>query len=274
MEKNIYKIGKELFITSDEEIKEGNWFVNLISKELLRCFRNSAVKSLGGKTINNTEKWLDNNKCKKIILTTDQDLIADGVQAIDNEFLEWFVKNPSCEFVEVKKGFADGTAWGYNFLDYKIIIPQEEPKQEFLEKISSIDLSPEFQQLISDNLDDLISYDPKQETFEEAAERYVKDSSHELYELRKQCFIDGLKLQAQRIGLMEIELNHTKTLLASCEKALENRDNQAERMYSEEELRKAIDMARETLEYDEQHGWYNTMSEDEIIQSLKQFKKK
>jgi hypothetical protein len=30
---------------------------------------------------------------KKIILTTDLDLIKDGVQSIDNEFLEWFVKN-------------------------------------------------------------------------------------------------------------------------------------------------------------------------------------
>ena len=28
--------------------------------------------------------------CKKIILTTDSDLIDDGVQAIDDEFLEWF----------------------------------------------------------------------------------------------------------------------------------------------------------------------------------------
>jgi hypothetical protein len=38
------------------------------------------------------------------------------------------------------------------------------------------------------------------------------------------------------MGLMEIELRHTKTLLASCEKALEDRDKQAERMYSEEEV--------------------------------------
>jgi len=43
----------------------------------------------------------------------------------------------------------------------------------------------------------------------------------------------------------------------------------ATKVYSEEDLRKAIDLARETLEYDEQHGWYSTMSEDEIIQSLK-----
>jgi len=39
--------------------------------------------------------------CKRIILTTDQDLIKDGVQAIDDEFLEWFVKNPSCENIPI-----------------------------------------------------------------------------------------------------------------------------------------------------------------------------
>jgi hypothetical protein len=49
----------------------------------------------------NTMALVSNNKPRKIILTTDQDLIKDGVQAIDDEFLEWFVKNPSCEFVNV-----------------------------------------------------------------------------------------------------------------------------------------------------------------------------
>jgi hypothetical protein len=127
MERNIYKIRKELFITSDEEIKERDWFYDLDTKyvKIKQSWENS---------------HLDFN-CKKIILTTDQDLIADGVQAIDDEFLEWFVKNPSCERVEVKKGFADGTAWGYNFLDYKIIIPQEEPKQETLEEVAEIILA-------------------------------------------------------------------------------------------------------------------------------------
>ena len=38
---------------------------------------------------------------KKIILTDNQDLINDGVQPIPDEFLEWFVKNPSCESVEI-----------------------------------------------------------------------------------------------------------------------------------------------------------------------------
>lgn len=38
--------------------------------------------------------------------------------------------------------------------------------------------------------------------------------------------------------------------------------------FTEEDLRRAIDIARETLEYDERRGWYETKSEEEIIQSL------
>jgi hypothetical protein len=73
----------------------------------------------------------------KVVLADDPDLIKDGVQAIDDEFLEWFVKNPSCEEVEVKKGCKIGCDKfilnGVNSIccedkEYKIIIPQEEPK--------------------------------------------------------------------------------------------------------------------------------------------------
>jgi hypothetical protein len=71
-----------------------------------------------------------NNKPKKIILTTDQDLIKDGVQAIDDDFLEWFVKNPSCEEVEIQYRY--NFYVGQDLTHYKIIIPQQEPKQEYL----------------------------------------------------------------------------------------------------------------------------------------------
>lgn len=73
---------------------------------------------------------VDRRDWKKIILTTDQDLIDDGVQAIGDEFLEWFVKNPSCEWVETEFFAKFG-----NDL-YKIIIPKEEPKQETLEEVA------------------------------------------------------------------------------------------------------------------------------------------
>ena len=72
-----------IYITSNEEIKEGDCF---LSKEEI---------------VHNNWGW--NFGDKKIILTTDQDLIKDGVQAINDKFLEWFVNNPSCEEVKVEQ---------------------------------------------------------------------------------------------------------------------------------------------------------------------------
>jgi len=69
----------------------------------------------------------------KVILTDNKDLIKEGVQTIDDEFLEWFVKNPSCEEVEVNK-LCYGALSGFADAGYKIIIPKEEPKQETLEE--------------------------------------------------------------------------------------------------------------------------------------------
>jgi hypothetical protein len=109
-------IAKNIYITSDEEIKEGDWH-----------FKNDKMV---------TKSHIIDNTCKKIILTTDQELIKDGVQSIDDEFLEWFVKNPSCEFVEVIKDLFqvnqnNPVLKGSTALvkQHKIIIPQEEPKQ-------------------------------------------------------------------------------------------------------------------------------------------------
>jgi hypothetical protein len=105
---------QHIYITSDKEIKDGDWFMIFTNK----------------KPIAPTKAGLFDSDCKKIILTTDPDLIKDGVQAIDDEFLEWFVKNPSCEFVETDESkYFDGSHG-----EYLIIIPQEEPKQETLEE--------------------------------------------------------------------------------------------------------------------------------------------
>jgi hypothetical protein len=120
------KINQNIYITSDEEIKEGDWYI--YGERILQAkFTHKPLYKV------------------KIILTTDTKLIADGIQAISDEFLEWFVKNPSCERVEVKKGFADGSAYGYDFLSYKIIIPKvskptsmenKTPMQELIEWLS------------------------------------------------------------------------------------------------------------------------------------------
>ncbi|CAB4136206.1 hypothetical protein UFOVP299_27 [uncultured Caudovirales phage] len=114
-----------IYITSDEEIKEGDWFISLYSNSIQRELK--------------LDWTLNKDAYKKIILTTDQDLIKDGVQAIDDEFLKWFVKNPSCEEVEVAKtnklidNYADKDEDKWE-VKYHIYLPKEEPKQETLEE--------------------------------------------------------------------------------------------------------------------------------------------
>ena len=78
---------------------------------------------------------------------------------------------------------------------------------------------------------------------------------------RIKAFIAGAKWQQEHYGLMEIELSHTKTLLASCEKALEERDKQQERMYSKEEVFNlcrefAIFVQRKGPSYKKQQEWF------------------
>lgn len=114
-----------LYLTSDEEIKEGDW-----------CIVGNVVSKLNTQF---TSKEEINTNWKKIILTTDQSL--EGVQEIDDEFLQWFVQNQSCDVVEVQKLLLC-TYCGGEHCDnlacrgwedkpyYEVIIPQEEPKQE------------------------------------------------------------------------------------------------------------------------------------------------
>jgi hypothetical protein len=122
--KGLYEMtNQHIYITNDEEIKKRDWYFNP---------KTNKVNKVG-------HYGHYGYSSKKIILTTDPDLIKDGVQAIDDTFLEWFVKNPSCEFVEVdtysKKIGVETDTNGYREMDvfgkdYKIIIPQEEPKKE------------------------------------------------------------------------------------------------------------------------------------------------
>jgi hypothetical protein len=120
-----------IYITSDEEIKEGDWYYWIVTNMRIKAVRDN---------LGRLPKFGDGSK--KIILTTDQDLIADGFQAIDDEFLEWFVKNPSCNNVEVKT--VRTKYFGNISYIYKIIIPEEEPKQETLEEAEK-----EFEKLIN-----------------------------------------------------------------------------------------------------------------------------
>ena len=205
-------IPQDIYITSHEEIKEGDWFIDAF-----------------GITKNDTHlKFIGN----KVILTIDQDLIKEGVQAIDDEFLEWFVKNPSCEEVKVvddkkpsskniynavegdlvyshhghggiinslsmdirvgidnyiETAITSETGWetldinNYRIYDkcYKIIIPKEEPKQDWYcpkcdSYVSAESVTfEETHQICNTSVID--KEEPKQETLEEITEQIQKD---------------------------------------------------------------------------------------------------
>ena len=172
-ENNLKTEKQNVYLINDEAFKEGD-YVLFNNIEVVKC----NYSKNGEYTFDKALKSSDNHHIsyfKKIILTTDPELIKNGVQAIDDEFLEWFVKNPSCEWVETYSlGITDGvTSHHYK---YEIIIPKKEPDYTaLLQPVGS-----------------------RQETLEEAAENYVKDSSHHLYQLRKQCFLDGYKLAQER----------------------------------------------------------------------------
>jgi hypothetical protein len=141
---------QNIYITSDEEIKEGDWVLKFpFGDEVFRCIEVEKDEYIKRKEL----LTYPYNWCKKIILTTDQDLIKDGVQAIPNEFLEWFVPKANdsgkpIDIVEVKEVYFHGSGYYdinqlseqekklYSYLkEYKIIIPKEEPKQEFSTKL-------------------------------------------------------------------------------------------------------------------------------------------
>jgi len=176
---------QHIYITNSEEIKEDNWGLSKLNEVILF-----------GRSYN--EKFY-----KKIILTTDLDLIKDGVQAIDDEFLKWFIKNPSCEFVEWDKNYNRGNGKYY----YKIIIPQEESDKEFKRITASLKRQgPEAFAKCEKSLFDLeqkLMFGKKQETLEEAAENMWLDPIQNL--TSKMSFINGAKWQAERMYSEVIE---------------------------------------------------------------------
>ena len=231
--KNLGLSNQNIYITNDEGIKESfrGWFIG-------RC--GFYKKCVDTKIINNELYLLDylgNTDrliwCKKIIITTDQDLIKDGVQAIDDEFLEWFVNNPSCEYVEIQPDKV------YNknrdsILYYKIIIPKEEHKQEC--KVSFKDCFNSLDKCVCDIM--------KQETLEEVAincwakgawdnrddftDGFVEGAKWQKEQLKNvylDAYVDGSRAQAKLMyseeEVLEILYKHTEDLLAGKKITLE-----------------------------------------------------
>lgn len=102
--------GVNIHITSDEKFVKDDYITDGI--EVIRA----TPKLVDAQGLVNRRDW------KKIILSTDEELIKDGVQKIGDEFLEWFMDNPDCEEVKIiKVPYFDES--GHSYL---LIIPKEE----------------------------------------------------------------------------------------------------------------------------------------------------
>jgi hypothetical protein len=261
-QKGLLCINQNIYITSDEEIK-GDW-VYYENGDLKGIYK--IVNSQRPKTM----------VLKKIILTTDQDLIADGVQAIDDEFLEWFVKNPSCEEVEVENEKVHvGWEPDYSYEDlgidgsknvyhdfYKIIIPQEKPKQETI--LEQIDQNNP----VTRGSTALVY---KQETLEEAADTYAKKQygnscgAREERKISKEDFIAGASWQAERM-YSEEKPDYEKIKQALVEmRKVPMTFVPDERMYSEEEVIELLNKL---------HKSPHAVMDIDVEQWFEQFKKK
>lgn len=252
MERNIYKIRKELFITSNEEIKEGDIFLGLQNQ--ISCATNKDI--YGGFE-------------KKIILTTDPDLIKDGVQAIDDEFLEWFVKNPSCEeviinFERYEKGVGLLTSdWRTSNADYyKIIIPKEEPKQEIY-----------WVGVVKWNDGTILRTEPFY-NYDNGIKEWSSKFSYEnqgKFEWIDYEKFEKLKQETlEKADLKEMLKEATKQTTCASERMgfIAGAKWQAERMYSEEEVLELL------IKFDYYPTMYKGNSIEEINKWFEQFKKK
>jgi hypothetical protein len=227
---------KNIYITNSEKIKEGDWFLTKTNDVLKVQKPEKGYEPIG----------------KKIILTTDQQLIDDGVQAIDDEFLEWFVKNPSCEYVNIEKycrnGLCDSKSrpkrdkmdehrhedpkdkcWysGCQCPGERLIIP----KEIHLEDIFNDEKKQGIKKLIQkQKLIDMMEQDEQLGLYQETLE---------------ECFLANIK--------NVLQFGNDAQAIRFMEKYFEAKKEQ-ERMYSEEDMRQAFEWGVAHITFEE---WLN-----------------
>ena len=181
---------QHIYITSDEEIKMDDWYLddtNSVRQAITEC----------------ESYWTHRKKYQKIILTDNKDLIKDGVvQAIDDAFIEWFVKNQSCEEVEIQCRY--NFYVGQDLTHYKIIIPKEEPKQHLIDMMKRDEELGLYEEPKQEKFEHIpykgnVWEPPLQETLEEAAEINCESITHPYCDREKAMFIKGAKWQQEQI---------------------------------------------------------------------------
>jgi hypothetical protein len=261
---------QHIYIISDEEIKEGDWVIDEDYDEFLVYKADRIFFEIG-------------KDAKKIILTTDQDLIEDRVQEVDEEFLKWFVKNPSCEKVKLEHiGYVDA---------YKIIIPKEEPKQiKCYDKFNQILKEGDYVDVQKDGIYKIYKKEDGQLYFnpyggEDKVSNYFsndmvkcdKDGNwitnnqyKDIDEHKQETFEDAAKDFIENTMKFSFTSNDTKTLANRMLKCVEFgakwQQEQIKNMYSEEEVRKMFSKYNEVIAHRDIEEWQPWID--------KQFKKK
>ena len=119
-EYSIIENRQHIYITTSKDIEVGDYYYLPRVNSIYKCIEDSTGLNL--------ERRLG---VGKIILTTDPELINDGVQGIDDEFLEWFMENPGCEYLETYQFGFDDSIIGHSKKWYTLT---PEPKQITLEE--------------------------------------------------------------------------------------------------------------------------------------------
>lgn len=195
---------QNIYITNSEEIKEGydvkgKWVMSEYG------FVTKADRIEGNYLIH--ENGGSNFLChyRFVIITTDPELIKNGVQEVPEYFLKWFIvgKNP-IEYVEIKPHLESLDTMKNS---YEIIIPQ--PKQE----INIDDVAISSKQIFT----------LKQETIDDARKNYISDINCELYneqtnETIKSFASDAFEQGAEWYYKKTLEM-FTKLVVRSCFKS-------------------------------------------------------
>jgi hypothetical protein len=265
--------GFHIYITSDEKAKEGDW--GYIP------FQGGDVKPAGKYF---ADDWI------KVILTTDPDLIADGVQPIEDEFLNWFSKNPDCEFVPIITTIVSNkcnykTNIGFESWKEELKQSVEEYEQQGLEKYfeESKQESNNYENTILTILEDsekessdIISID--RDWFEPGDILYDGDQKIVITEIikldkriSKYRISNHMKFKAGYRLTLKPDKPETLTYTQAAKKEerifnANMRIKQAQKMYSEEDMRKAIIAGLHFIATDPEN--YETDAY-EILQSIK-----
>jgi hypothetical protein len=245
---------QHIYITNSEEIKERDWVI-WFGKDKQPFLKKVIGERNGEWLLSSTyDMWVEKDRPKKIIITTDSQLIKYGVQGIDDEFLEWFVKNPSCESVETHivklctncgqqycdnincRGYDDEPEYlisypenttqriitycdGYEVNTEKIIIPREESKQDLEKEMFELE-----QQLDIPSSMRWHNSKPKQETLEEVRKVERSDLYNKIHSIVKQIPREDVETDAMDASSCAYDIEQLFYKW------------QAERKYSEEDM--------------------------------------